>query len=231
LHPLWRGALLVASAPGLVLSLAVAVTLSEPARAWADTEAEPLVAVLRFMVRDQRLFVTVAPHILASMVLIGIGSWVPVLMTRSHGLPSAAAGVYSALAVGVPGCVGLVLGSAPSGLYAAGREDRLLLLTSAAVDCFGAASLAGGVFLGPVFGICLGWAPPRSRGTVMAIIVVAANLVGAGLGPQFVGSVSDLLARLGDPRKLDHALASLVLFGSVPAWLFKSVYDRVARTA
>jgi hypothetical protein len=46
------------------------------------------------------------------------------------------------------------------------------------------------------------------RGTLSAVVVILCNLVGAGLGPLLVGSISDLLHAARDAHPL--ALAGLV---------------------
>jgi hypothetical protein len=83
------------------------------------------------------------------------------------------------------------------------------------------------MYMGPSYGSCLGTMPPTARSTLMAVVVVSCNLVGAGLGPQIVGTLSDLLQARGDPLALSHALVVIVLFAAVPTGLFL----RAARAA
>jgi hypothetical protein len=68
------------------------------------------------------------------------------------------------------------------------------------------------------------------RGTLSALAVIACNLVGAGLGPLLVGSISDLLHGLGDTRPLPHAMALLALMGLVSALLFMLARAAAVRT-
>jgi hypothetical protein len=54
----------------------------------------------------------------------------------------------------------------------------------------------------------------------MALVVVTCNLVGAAGGPQIAGILSDTLRAHGDSLALPHSLSVVLLFGTVPAWLF-----------
>ncbi len=61
---------------------------------------------------------------------------------------------------------------------------------------------------------------PRMRGTLSATVVIVCNLIGAGLGPQLIGSASDLLRRSGDARPLAHAIGFVALAGFLSSFLF-----------
>jgi hypothetical protein len=51
-------------------------------------------------------------------------------------------------------------------------------------------------YFGPAFAILHGNVDPRMRGTAIAIVLLATNLIGYGLGPPVVGAASDALGRL-----------------------------------
>jgi MFS family permease len=82
------------------------------------------------------------------------------------------------------------------------------------------------MYIGPGHSLYLGWAPPRIRGTLAAIVIVGCNLLGAGLGPQLVGSISDLLRGAGDDDALRHGIACLALAGILPGLIFLSAARR-----
>ena len=50
------------------------------------------------------------------------------------------------------------------------------------------------IYYGPGFSLALGLAPAPMRGRVMAVTLVMSNILGAGLGPQFIGWISDALS-------------------------------------
>lgn len=252
----WRGALFIAAAPGVALSLLVLLTLREPSRGHFErathdkTSAEPLKAVLRFAFDHAGVRATAIAMVFASLVSIGGASWVPTVLIRIHGLPVDKAGAATALAIGLPGGIGALVSGWIAAKYARGRTDQLLRLcgialalsvpagvlgalsqsTPAAIGCFALWSFASAMYIGPGHSLYLGWAAPRMRGTLAAIVIVACNLLGAGLGPQIVGSLSDGLKGLGDPAALSHSLAALAALGLIPAWLFLAAARRGTST-
>ena len=76
------------------------------------------------------------------------------------------------------------------------------------------------MFVGPGHSLYLNAAAPRMRGTLSAVVVIVCNLVGAGLGPLLVGSISDVLHGAGDTRPLAHSIGLLALAGLLSALLF-----------
>jgi MFS family permease len=176
----------------------------------------------------------------ASVVSIGVASWIPSLLMRVHQLPVQRAGAATALAVGLCGGLGALTTAWIASRYAHGRPDRLLRLCGTGLALSVPAGLAGALassaqwalaglslwafastmFIGPGHSLYLGWAPARMRGTLAAIIIVGCNLLGAGLGPQVVGTVSDLLRAGGDGHALPHGIACLALLGTLPSLLF-----------
>jgi predicted MFS family arabinose efflux permease len=242
----WRGALFIAAVPGMLLALLILLTVREPARGTFDSDASrkiaapPIGEVLRFAARHIRVRDTILAMGLASVVSIGVASWIPVLLIRVYGLPLAKAGFITALIAGLPGALGSLSAGWIASRIARGRDDQLLRLCGTALGlaaplgCCGAwvASLplaiagftlwgfANTMFIGPGHSLYLNAAAPRMRGTLSAVVVIACNLVGAGLGPLLVGSISDLLRTTGDSRPLAHAMGLIALAGLVSALLF-----------
>ncbi len=241
----WRGALFIAAVPGLLLAALILLTLREPQRGGFDSPAdrkEPAVAVrnvIGFAMRHIRVRDTILAMVMASVVSIGVASWIPVLLVRVYGLPLAKAGFITALIAGLPGA----LGSISAGWIASrfgGRDDQLLRLCGVAVGVaaplgflgawlgslpftivgFTLWGFANTMFVGPGHSLYLNAVAPRMRGTLSAVVVIACNLIGAGFGPQLIGSASDLLRRAGDVRPLAHAIGLLALAGLVSSFLF-----------
>ena len=241
----WRGAMFIAAVPGLLAGLLILLTVREPTRGIFDSDASrkmpapPIGEVVNFAVSHVRVRDTILAMVLASIVSIGVASWIPVLLIRVYALPLAKAGLFTALIAGLPGA----LGSLCAGWIAArfgGRDDQLLRLCGTAVGMaaplgfFGAwvGSLplaivgftlwgfANTMFVGPGHSLYLNAAAPRMRGTLSAVVVILCNLVGAGLGPLLVGSISDVLHAAGDARPLPHSIGLLALAGLVSSVLF-----------
>jgi predicted MFS family arabinose efflux permease len=241
----WRGALFIAAIPGLLLALLILLTVREPKRGVFDSDATrklaapPIRAVLQFAIRHVRVRDTILAMVTASTVAIGVASWIPVLLIRVYGLPLAKAGLFTALIAGLPGALGSLFAGWIANRFG-GRDDQLLRLCGTAVGVaaplgflgawagslplaiagFTLWGFANTMFVGPGHSLYLNAAAPRMRGTLSALVVIACNLVGAGLGPLLVGSISDLLHGLGDTRPLAHAMGLLALAGLVSSLLF-----------
>jgi MFS family permease len=141
---------------------------------------------------------------------------------------------------GVLGVAGTLLGGAISGLYAKGRTGQLLILAGvanllqappllvalSAPDVGGfrlpyfAYAVSQTLYLGAGTSLALSLAPLNMRARLMAVSFVLANVLGAGLGPQIVGLLSDQFSAAGDPRALNHAVACLTGVAALAAGFF-----------
>lgn len=87
------------------------------------------------------------------------------------------------------------------------------------------------VYLGPTHAICQGLSSPRNRATMSAFTLVIINLVGLGIGPPFVGLVSDLAHHdfgLSEGAGLRAAMLMIVSASFVSAlcyWLARRTVD------
>ncbi len=78
-----------------------------------------------------------------------------------------------------------------------------------------APSLLGGMYLGPTFAITQAMVPAKMRAQASAVLLLILNLIGLGLGPQFVGVVSDLLKPEFGDESVRWALLSTVAGGAI----------------
>jgi hypothetical protein len=78
----------------------------------------------------------------------------------------------------------------------------------------------GSMYGGPCYALIQRVIDPRSRALAAAILLFFMNLIGYGLGPQFVGIVSDLLQPDLGLRALPTALASSGVFAILAAVCF-----------
>jgi MFS family permease len=240
----WRGAFFIASLPGLLIAVLILTTLRDPERGASDLlerrrQAVPVREVVRFAANDLRVRAAILAMVAASVISIGVASWVSVLLVRTYGLPLAKAGLITGLVTGIPGALGSIAAGWISVRFG-GREDQSMRLCGTAVglaapigflaawlNClpltvlgFSLWSFVNTMFIGPGHSSYLTAAEPRMRATLSATVLVACNLVGAGLGPQLIGWTSDLLHRMADQRALPHAIAALALAGLLPSLLF-----------
>jgi predicted MFS family arabinose efflux permease len=249
----WRGAFFIASVPGLLIAVLIFATLREPERGASGVleakDAAGAREVIRFAAGDVGVRNTILAMVAASVVAIGVASWISVLLVRVYGLPLAKAGMITGLVAGIPGALGSIAAGWICTRFG-GRNDQLMRLCGTAVGIaapigfvaawldslpltiFGFAlwGFVNTMFIGPGHSSYLTAAAPRVRATLSATVVVACNLVGAGLGPQLIGWTSDLLHRMADPRALPHAIAALALSGLLPSFLFLRARSAALRT-
>jgi predicted MFS family arabinose efflux permease len=239
----WRSALLIAAVPGALLALLIAFTLREPQRGSFESSGKSGVSLSEaaaLLVRPSEFRSSFVAIVATSVVSIGMMSWFAVVLIRVHGLTVREAGLASALAGGLLGSLGSLAGGWIANRRLAGRPRALLGLsaigvglsipcgllglyahaTGWAIAGLGLWSFFGSIYMGPSYSVCLGSVPAPLRSTLMALVVVSCNLVGAAGGPQIVGILSDALRVHGDSLALPHALSAVLLFGLFPAWLF-----------
>jgi predicted MFS family arabinose efflux permease len=242
----WRGALTIAAIPGVALALLIALTLREPARGSFELTRTERPAgfgwrrARELAFRPGRFRSSFGAIVAASVVSIDMMSWFAVVLIRVHGMDLKQAGLASALAGGLAGGAGSLAGGWIANRWLAGREQALLRLcalgialsipcglfglyaqdTAPALVGLGLWAFFSSMYMGPSYGVCLGSVLMPVRSTMMAVVVVACNLVGAAGGPQIAGLLSDALHAQGDSLALPHALSVVLLFGMLPAWLF-----------
>ena len=216
----WRAAFWAVGLPGLAVAALVLVVLREPPRGLADgrsprTAPPPLGAFLRAMVQRPALRSVVLGGAVAGFGMTAISQFLPMFLVRVHHIPIREAGPLYGLISSVSLTIGLLAGSfgtdwlakrdrrwpalgAACGLCTAplvyllafratGRTDVVLLLT-----------LAGSLlllFYGPTIGMIQNLLEPGMRTTGAALFSTLYTLFGAGLGPVFVGFVSDRFAQ------------------------------------
>lgn len=216
----WRLALIWVGAPGLLLALVVWMTVREPARGHADArpvgqgEPPPLRAVLARVAGVPSLLHLTLGCTITTMAANGIATFAPAYFVRGFGLRLTEVGLAFGLVMGVSGLVGVLAGGFGSDLAA--RRDVRWYGWLPALGVLGAAPfymlaysqtaigpaipfiLAAGIclssYVGPVFGAAQNLVDPRMRASISAILLLAMNLMGQGLGPTLMGQASDMLA-------------------------------------
>ena len=154
---------------------------------------------------------------LASMGGFGINLFLAPYFNRRFGLDYTQSGLLSGLISAIPGCFGMLggglltdtLGRRDARFYAWVPGLGALLATPLYIVSFLQTSWAAATALLMVTGIVqYAYLPasigvtqnamePRMRATAAALVAIMTNLVGAGLGPLLVGSLSDAFAKRG----------------------------------
>ncbi len=195
---------------------------------------------LFYLWRNQSFRYLVQAMTLTTFVLSGIGQWVPTFFIRTHGMNTGELGIWLAILVGVFGSTGIFLGGYLARRVASDNEPlqmRAIAMGTMFMMVPGVTSLLwpdkhialmlSGVvsffcFLstGPSFALIMGLTPPHIRATASTIVLLILNLIGAGLGPQAIGFLSDILSIYFGGNSLRISLV-IVFFIVLPAgWSF-----------
>lgn len=214
----WRTAFIALGLPGILLSGVVMLLLREPPRPPLAQPGEARFAAVALTLLRRPAFLHMAAGAsLASFAGYGLTSFAVPLAVRRFDLPLAtAAGGYGVVA-GIGIGLGIGLGGwladrigrpqAP-GLVAAGGMILAAILFQLALAQPSALALALAGFLplvgahlyfGPTYGVTANSVGPRERATAVAILLMAMNAIGLGLGPLAVGKLSDHFALAAAP--------------------------------
>lgn len=249
----WRQAMMWASIPGFILVPIVWFTLRDVPAGLADGHTKEEVAIRPFMetvmeiLRIRTLPLLIGAAALNTLLTLGLVSWAPAFMERTHGMPASMAG----LLMGTSLFLGSVIGHTVGGPLAdfLGRRDLrwyiwimmfsglaatttgYLLLTGPAdlvFPLFGLNMLIGGLSAAPLMAVVAGLAPAHSRSVAVAILMVAINVVGLGGGPLFVGWLSDMLNPVYGKESLGIAMRWALVVGG-PSFVLSWLASRTCR--
>lgn len=213
----WRATFIAAGIPGLVLTLLLLATVRDPQRGASDAvdskyDAPSFGEVMSQLWRSRAFRYTALGACTTCFTSYALGSFFPLFLSRSHDLSTSQIGIVMAIIMGV--CGGLATYAAGYFADRLGRHDprwysyvpaiAALAPLPLAPLCFLAndtsIALAAAIvplsltaaFIGPTITIVQRLVPVRSRATAVATLILVDNIVGLGLGPQFVGLASDL---------------------------------------
>jgi MFS family permease len=241
----WRMTFLILGIPGLLLAAVVKLTIAEPRAACAsqhpvEHSSPSLRAVLGVLWQQRTL-----RHLSAALILLyamgaGMGPWYAAFMIRIHGMSTGELGVWLGVIFGLSGAVGTLLGG-----YIANRWFAEDLRGQTCMSAIGVALLMPAfvafllvpqryealIALTPipiVFCLCLAptyalmqrLVPDDMRATTLAVVMLLANLIGMGVGPQIVGILSDALTPFLGRDALRFAMLMLSATASWAAFHF-----------
>lgn len=239
----WRVAMYVIGLPGLILAAIIWAVVPEPKRGLSDAQiamdpaTKPTLADgFATLFANRAALHLIAGFTLTSMIGYGLTAFGPSFMQRSFGftkleiaLKIAPAG---AIIVGVAAIVSGRLADRLTrryGLYAqslmvAAFKTCALPLTicfylatsrNVAVGTYFLSILFSTAYLGVTFALIQSEAPVRLRSTWAAITLLINNMIGLGLGPYFVGKMSDMLKPTYGVESLRY---SMFIFAAITPW-------------
>lgn len=218
----WRTAFLVLGAPGILVAIIFKLTVKEPPRGYSDPPGSVRAARPRFSTALKELaskpsfWTMTAGATFAAFCGYGIASFQSLFLNRSFGLSAGEA----ALTFGAPVALAQAAGVVATGWLAeklAARHPNaiawlpgiglilcvpfyyLAFTTRSLPLCLAALCIGGAIKFGynaAQYTIGQGVVSPQARAVSTAVLLLVVNLLGHGLGPLFIGAVSDLLFHL-----------------------------------
>jgi MFS transporter, Spinster family, sphingosine-1-phosphate transporter len=170
----------------------------------------------------------------------GLGAWLATFFIRSFGLTTAELGIWFTVVFGLGGVLGMYWGGEWAVRYAQNNE-RLQLKSMAVMYCcfsvistftylssnkyvafalLGLGALSIGTAGGPLLAMIQALVPERMRAVSIAILLLAGNLFGSGLGPLAVGALSDTLRPRFGQESMRYALMAVYPGYLWAAWHF-----------
>jgi MFS family permease len=261
----WQAAFFIVGIPGAFLSLLL-LTFPEPARRGSASQAtgpdsfswrsalRSYAALIRFMRSRARFFsFHYAGFAVASMIVVGAGTWYAAHMGRTFGWDAGRIGFTLGVTLVVAGVVGkLLCGFAVDAMFRRGVHDaqlRWYAASLAAATPFGLVAFTSShpwVFLG-AFSLyvtlltplpaCASAAlnlvtPNELRGTGVAFFASTAGLIGAGTGPVLIAAISDRF--FGGDASIGLGVAAMIavccpLSAVLLACGFRAMREAIAR--
>lgn len=216
----WRTAFLAFAVPGFLVAALLLWLTPEPERGQQDTEAAAqnrapsLGEFFRAVGAQPTLMWVIAGGAIAGFGMTAVSNFLAVFLARTYSLDVREAATLFGTISGVGLAIGLLLGSFGTDRLA-GKDPRwpawgaaigLSLAPPIYWFAFSGPPLAvvipvllvGGamllVFYGPTSGMIQNLLPSRMRATGIALYTLLFTLIGSGLGPVFVGALSDHFA-------------------------------------
>jgi MFS family permease len=244
----WRMTFFLLGLPALLIALIVKFTIVEPRANASRTLNERMPPPSLAAVVSSLWARHVTRHLILAIILLftvglGLAPWYAAFLIRSHGMGIATLGVWLGLIFAGSGIAGIGLGGYVCTRWFAEDERgqmRLSAVTVAAVVPFfilflllPSKALALGAlvplvlvvnfFLGPTFALLQRLVSEEMRATTVALVMLLANLIGMGVGPQIVGILSDELRTFAGGDSLRYAMLLMSLVALWAAWHFWQV--------
>jgi MFS family permease len=218
----WRIAFVVVGVPGVLIALLVLLTIKEPPRGYSDPpestprpQAHWAEAFQELKTKPSFWWMAIGAALVA-FVGYGLVSFQAPFLQREHGLDVRDAAINFGAPLSFLAAIGTFMGGyiteklTPRSPTAVAWVPAVGLLI--AVPCYisafflddlklifimwGIAAICHYAYLGAQYNIGQGVVSFRSRATAIAILLILVSLIGNGIGPYFVGFMSDLFMKL-----------------------------------
>ncbi len=250
-HYGWRGVFIAFGAPGLLLVIAMLLTIREPVRKTPMVKHKAGDAgKLRQTWQTMRYPGLAALYLATAFYMLsvtGVGVWTVPYLSRSFGLEIATIGYIMGVGAifGVIGQIGVGFlfdwanrfgPRGPLMVVVAGTIIHaiaiLVVLFSSSLTVVVVALFFGGattsIQAAPTNAAISRIAPAATMGTAFALYAVISNVVGAGLGPLVVGALSDVLGGGAESLRTAMILVALIQLVAVFAYIRASRHFALA---
>jgi predicted MFS family arabinose efflux permease len=236
----WRWTFVALGLPGILLALIVWLTVREPVRGGMDDpddlarlrqgEDIPLLEGIRNLWASPTFRIMSLSAAPSALCGYGVNMWIPQFLGRIHELTPAEYSLPFGAALGIGGGLGALLGGIITA-KAAERDPRAFLTLPALTmvifavalllavwttsllvlyNAIAVAAFAQFYLMGPFFAMVQRLAPLRGRAVATAFFFFILATIGIGIGPLFVGGMSDLFREhYGEAEGLRRALMTL----------------------
>lgn len=216
----WQQTFIIIGIAGIPVGILMILSVKEAPRGYSDPpgatrlESPGIVDTLKELGTKSTFWWTTAGATLASFVGYGIGNFIISFLVRNHGISVPEAALTYMAPLSVVAAFGTWLCGFLVQRLASGRPISSLWMTALSLTIASLAYIAafnvGSVgmilpllvvanlfhywYLGPMYSVTSSVVSARSRATAVAVLLFVVNLIGYGLGPIFVGWLSDAMA-------------------------------------
>jgi len=251
-HLGWRTAFFVVGLPGIIFSLFFYLTVKEPKKGATDSavlssDKPSLGEVLKHIVSTKTFVFLAIASALNVFCIYGLTNWAPSFLQRLHGLTSLQTGKMLGPVLGISGGLGSFAGGWLTDRF--GKKDKRLYLkipayavlltipfavgaiflrdTTLTLACIGLCAAFQSMYLGPSLAVAHSLVPASMRAMTSAVFFLVINLIGQGLGPTFIGLISDLLKPQFGIESLRWAMSIITVIALASSVLFFSTAKKL----
>ena len=246
----WRNTFFLVGFPGVAVAALLFFTLREPPRGLseaadtktAEPEASPSMGqVFRHLLKKPSFCFMSFACGLHAFVSYGVSTWNPAFLERLHDMTRTEIGGWVALASAISAIGTFGGGFLADRLFNRSGDRRWYLWIPAIATlvmvpfqlvtylhgsfavlytalCI--AAILSGMYLGPSFAMTQALVTLRMRAVASAILLLVLNLVGMGLGPFFIGFMSDVFEPAHGITALRYAICVSLIFNVIAAGLY-----------
>jgi MFS family permease len=241
----WRSAFFVLGVPGILYALLLLFTVREPEKGHMDPEALQIKessfweVVSELFSKRTFVFLSLGCGI-HTFGIYGVGNFFAPFLARVHAMPVGQIGLWLGLTTGIGGIIGTFMGGYLADRLAY-RNIRwymwlpilagVLNIIPALISFFSPnvnivlinyafSALLTAVYMAPCLAVTHNLVDAKKRALASAILFLMLNAIGLGLGPVFIGLLSDIFTPSYGIESLRYAFCFTILTGLVAAGLF-----------